>query len=121
MQAQPLCRRMTEEQKMNEKTILSRVTDKITNEWQTYFLKTTGSSQSNVFAESEEISMKRRIARILLYRVQSMSDKDLAHLFLYNGLIDMIYSSVVNDVGKDIDGFVEGKVEEVLVDHTEEE
>ena len=106
---------------MNEKTILSRVTDKITNEWQTYFLKTTGSSQSNVFAESEEISMKRRIARILLYRVKSMSDKDLARLYLYNGLIDMIYSSCVNDIGKDMDGFVEGKVEEVLGDHTEEE
>ncbi len=118
MQAQPLCRRMTEEQKMNEKTILSRVTDKITNEWQTYFLKTTGSSQSNVFAESEEISMKRRIARILLYRVKSMSDKDLARLYLYNGLIDMIYSSVVNDVGKDMDGFVEGKVEEALSEET---
>lgn len=106
---------------MSEKTLLSRVTDKITNEWQTYFLKTTGSSQSNVFAESEEISMKRRIARILLYRVKSMSDNDLARLYLYNGLIDMIYSSVVNDVGKDMDGFVEGKVEEVLGDHTEEE
>ena len=115
MQAQPLCRRMTEEQEMNEKTILSRVTDKITNEWQTYFLKTTGSSQSNVFAESEEISMKRRIARILLYRVKSMSDKDLARLYFYNGLIDMIYSSVVNDVGKDMDGFVEGKVEESIL------
>ena len=103
---------------MNDNTILSRVTDKITNEWQTYFLKTTGSTQSNVFAESEEISMKRRIARILLYRVKSMPDKDLARLYLYNGLIDRIYSSVVNDVGKDMDGFVEGKVEEVLSEET---
>ena len=53
--------------------------------------------------------------------VKSMSDKDLARLYLYNGLIDTIYSSVVNDVGKDMDGFVEGKVEEILGDHTEEE
>ena len=63
--------------------------------------------------------MKRRIARILLYRVKSMSDKDLARLSLYNGLIDMIY--VVNYVGKDMDGFGEGNVEEVISDHTEEE
>jgi len=65
--------------------------------------------------------MKRRIARILLYRVKSMSDKDLARLSLYNGLIDMIYIYVVNYVGKDMDGFGEGNVEEVISDHTEEE
>lgn len=44
-----------------------------------------------------------------------MSDKDLARLYLYNGLIDMICSSVVNDVGKDMEGFVKGKVEESIL------
>jgi len=95
-----------------------RLTDKITNEWQVYLLKTTGTTQTNVFAESEEISMKRRIARILLYHVKTLPDKDLARLYLYNGLIDMIYAACVNDVGKDLDGYVEGKVEQVLGEET---
>ena len=101
-------------EKMNNQTMLDRVTNKIAAEWQVYFLKTTGATQTSVFAESEEISMKRRIARILLYRVKTMPDKDLARLYLYNGIIDAIYGACVNDVGKDMDGFVEGKVEEVL-------
>ena len=53
-------------EKMNNQTMLDRVTNKIAAEWQVYFLKTTGATQTSVFAESEEISMKRRIARILL-------------------------------------------------------
>ena len=95
-------------------SLQERVLKKIINEWKAYYLKTTGATQPGVFSESDEIAMKRRIVRALMYRVKLMGDEDLRRLYMYTNILDEIYSRCVNDVGSGMDSFVEGKVGEFL-------
>ena len=64
--------------------------------------------------ESDEIAMKRKIARCLMYRVKRMQLDDLNRLLVYTNILDEIYSRCVNDVDSGMNEYVEGVVGEFL-------
>lgn len=65
--------------------------EKISNEFQRYFLSMMATSKDNIFAHSNEIETKKQIKKELYTFVETLDSEQKELLYVQNNLIESVY------------------------------
>lgn len=68
-----------------------RLLEKVSFEWEMFFLAKTSTSKANIFAMSDEITRKKRIMKNLEIAIGQLSDQTIAKIVLLDNLLEECY------------------------------